>query len=367
MAEAARNSAATDPARGDASSASRTSTRRGYQRLKLPRRSMQGPGIACIDLIEDRMRSRLVGISIIFAMLLTMSAEFMTKAGEPDYILADKVLFASAMPDVVTLGPSLTSRPPAVQVLNTNQVSFVRRTCPAVNATECETNSSYDEPVFVSMVVKSVSFGTTPKDTLDCRTKNLLDLRGTLEGDMIKDACTPVLKRATNSTRAGLASLESARIVSGPRGIYALAFDAGDGAVAHATTTVESKVVTMHVHANAPCPTSVWPGTAFTPQPKVQVLDGDNKPLGVGAAPSPVTPLLSYPSSHTAPLMPLLSCTSSHASLPLLSCTSAYAFGHVPCPACELDCSLGAHPLSPSAVASRSYRARLHICGPKFL
>ena len=249
-------------------------------RPKKVRKDMQTRGIACIDLVEDRMRSRLVGVCIIFAMLLTMSAEFITKPGKPQYIIADKVLFASTLPETISLGPYMTERPPAVQVLNTEQTSFVVRTCPAVNGTICETNSSYQEPVVVTMAVESVASQAAPKNTLDCSSRRRSLLEGTLEGELIKEACTPVISGATNITSgAGLTSFEQAVIRSGPPGIYTLSFNAGDGAVAYATTRAESKVISMRIDRAHVCPDWVLAGGRFEPQPKVRVLDGDGAPL----------------------------------------------------------------------------------------
>lgn len=93
-----------------------------------------GAFFAPIDLVEDRMRNRVVGVAALFCMYLFVGAQFIdTKTGSA-YELTSSVTFASALPAATRLGPSLSpggAAPVAVMVTSTEGKAFQLRSARA--------------------------------------------------------------------------------------------------------------------------------------------------------------------------------------------------------------------------------------------
>jgi hypothetical protein len=173
--------------------------------------------LACLDLVEDRTRNRLVSVAVMFAMYLVMSNSFLFDQPPPSIELVKTLTFASVVPTAGTLGDvPLFSRPPQLLVESNKGRAFRTRTCPSEEIkSQCDRDTSYTEGVAVSARVTSLQYATEPRNTLDCSSAKRTQLAGRLAWETRDQACTPVLRYASNTTdELGTAHLSQMQVVS---------------------------------------------------------------------------------------------------------------------------------------------------------
>ena len=123
------------------------------------RKSKPVRALMCVDLVEDQMRFRAVGVLVAFAAFLAVGSDILSFGDDGPDEQAARVMFSSLLPAQGYLGPVLTQRAHSVMVVSSLGRAYVRRECPSVNETHCKLNSSYSEPVVVTVGVRSLSYG----------------------------------------------------------------------------------------------------------------------------------------------------------------------------------------------------------------
>ena len=99
-----------------------------------PQGRTRGRTVACIDFVEDRMRSRTVAVFVGLAMYLVMGAELMKVNKTTVYETVARVTISSRLPALSEIGPGgISTRPTSVMVISSEGKSFVTKTCPSVN------------------------------------------------------------------------------------------------------------------------------------------------------------------------------------------------------------------------------------------
>lgn len=205
------------------------------------------PKVMCVDLVEDRMRSRVVAVFVAFAMYLTFGAELIKSTTEHRLEGAGNIILSSTLPSFGYLGPTFHERATAVTVISTLGNAFTQRVCPNLAADICAQNASHVEPVHVNASIVRLDYEIVPTATLNCATEHLASSAGTLDNAMVADACTPVLEAATNTTDdTGTARFPQMAVSSGPPARYTISFGAGEGVTVTAVTRLESQVVDSH-------------------------------------------------------------------------------------------------------------------------
>ena len=160
--------------------------------------------------------------------------------------------------------------------------------CPNLDTDVCERNASASEPVLVNASIVRLSYEVEPTVTLNCATEYKESLRGTLDGLMSDDACTPVMSGGSNATdETGTASLPGLAILSGPPATYTMAFTPGDGVELTAETRVETSVAEVEV-LNTGAGVVISLGVAISPHPECAWLTSEASHLPVAqSSPSP--------------------------------------------------------------------------------
>ena len=266
---------------------------------KPAKRGKRSIAFAPIDLVEDRMRSRLVSVAIMFCMYLVIGSEFLLYQNPSIYELVGKVSFSSQLPSITDIGPNLTAdlqqqpRPAGVLVVSNLGVAFHERRCSRsprgyIDAATCASDPGYREPVAVSTSVNRITYASVPRNTLDCRNgpgeARAPALINTLPNMMIDAACTPVLAGATAHVSAdtGTASFDELRVVSGPAAMYTFqfkTFDLPPGSEIFAQSILTGRVGEIRIEVGPPARLQVTVGEPFSVQPSVFVSDAVGNPV----------------------------------------------------------------------------------------
>ena len=178
--------------------------------------------LAPIDMVEDRMRNRVVGVAALFVIYLFIGSSFITEQPGKELIvrvpaaaprtclalardrpcrvpqLTEKVTFASFYS---TFGPNLTNgaTPVKINVVNTQEEAFYLRECPALGKAICDANGSAVAHVDVTATVEEISYPVKPENTLDCSngpTSDRTRHAGAVPYVMVDVPCTPVLRNS---------------------------------------------------------------------------------------------------------------------------------------------------------------------------
>lgn len=148
--------------------------------------------------------------------------------GNP-YELVSQLSFASDVPAFSKIGPQLSARPVVATVVSSLARPFVTRRCPGslevLDENDCgdPAKPAYQqtEPVRLRARIADISYVSEPVNTLDCSTKKRRRFAGTLEDEMIREACTPVMANYENITdELGRGVLGDLAITSGSPGEY---------------------------------------------------------------------------------------------------------------------------------------------------
>jgi len=201
-----------------------------------------------IDLVEDRARTRVVGVAALFCLYLFFGSYIIGDHGDPPYILTDKVTFASEMPYYASLGGNITrtgAASVAIQVLGSDGNAFVERRCPALGS-RCDNDASAKEPVIVTASVVKITHPIAPTNAPHCGNQPNEDCqinKGSMPCKMIETACTPKLEGEVVATdETGTATFSSLAIRSGPAATYLLRFDGADGVSTDSLISVAPRV-----------------------------------------------------------------------------------------------------------------------------
>ena len=188
-------------------------------------RARAWPKLLCVDLVEDQQRSRIVVVFMALAMYLVVGADLIKFSPTQPFEDVSRIVDSSLLPAAGRLGPlDETARKPSFTVISTLGKGFVNRRCPSVaNASACESDSEYTEPVVLSARVHSLSYDVKPKVTIQCDTHTRDELAGTLDGVRRDEACRAELVGASNRTDdKGTALLSELAVASGPPVILAV-------------------------------------------------------------------------------------------------------------------------------------------------
>jgi hypothetical protein len=127
---------------------------------------------ACLDLVEDRSRARVIGVMMIFCFYVLLQSALTATSDEPPEPIVGEFTVASSMPAVIDVFTPLAHE---LKLLtkSDNGSAMIGRAITGV----------------VAMVVQA----TPPLYTLDCDSARLHSLRGTMYAMQRTQACQPRL------------------------------------------------------------------------------------------------------------------------------------------------------------------------------
>ena len=162
---------AEDAAKKKGKKAELTSTRDAELKVEIvrPKRPMK-KGLACLDLVEDRQRVRLVGVMMIFSFYVLLQSALQSSSDPPPDPIVGDFAFSSTLPAEATTFQVL-AHPVKLYVKSDNGSAMAFR------------------PVFgrVSRVIQA----EPPAYSLDCDSNRLHRYAGTLHEMQRRQACTP--------------------------------------------------------------------------------------------------------------------------------------------------------------------------------
>jgi hypothetical protein len=260
-------------------------------------------GMACMDLVEDRMSQRLIGVALIFSFYVMLQSLFNNITDAPPPPVVKGFTFASSLVDSATVFQPF-SHDTKVHVTSDNGSAMVSRP--------------------VHMGITKITQGLPPLYSLDCDSARMGPLRGTLLEAQRKLACTPSISQCSffNSSnnnpyckgggtgfgetnhsslstaertievmtdKTGTAKFADVAIEGVPPGILTFSFTAGDGSLLTGNVNVYGDIgalvvdpATMLVRpGQTPRPEGpfVTVGVPFAQQPAVFVRDSQGRPL----------------------------------------------------------------------------------------
>ena len=210
-----------------------------------PKRPMK-KGMACLDLVEDRQRARLIGVMMIFSFYVLLQSALQSSSDPAPDPIVGEFAFSSTLPSEATTFQVLT-HPVKLYVKSDNGSAMAF------------------QPVFghVSRVIQAAP----PAYSLDCDSSRLDEVAGTLHEMQRRQACTPridlcslengsnpICDEVTNFTLiTGRLPVTGHRLPVGPRGAalpQALANDSAYELVVNASNATSHENTVM-VRANA--------------------------------------------------------------------------------------------------------------------
>ena len=134
-----------------------------------PKRPMK-KGVACLDLVEDRQRARLIGVMMIFSFYVLLQSALQSSSDPAPDPIVGEFAFSSTLPSEATTFQVLT-HPVKLYVKSDNGSAMAF------------------QPVFghVSRVIQAAP----PAYSLDCDSSRLDEVAGTLHEMQRRQACTP--------------------------------------------------------------------------------------------------------------------------------------------------------------------------------
>jgi hypothetical protein len=258
-----------------------------------------------MDLVEDRMSQRIIGVALIFSFYVMLQSLFNDITDDPPPPVVKDLVFASTLVDEAK----------AYQPFAHSVKAFV---------TSDNGSAWISKPV--QAAVTKISQGLPPKWSLDCDSQRMRPLRDTLLEAQRKLACTPRISQCgfANSSskyckdgRSGFATVDfnhsafrdvdrvvevvtddkgtatftNLTIEGSPPGTLTFSFTAGDGSLLEADTTFARDVgadgliveeASMLIRPGASMPVEgpfVTLGVPFETQPVLIVVDRNGRPL----------------------------------------------------------------------------------------
>ena len=187
--------------------------------------------IIFLDLLEDLVRDRFVVIFVVLFLLtmIVFSGTFDFSSTKP-YV--ERMVFAVPPQYVLSVGiPS--GRTPRLQIVMSD--ARLPRVCEDANSTNC--------PRITATIAQVVT--NNAENKLDCSSKYLADIEGTLKGERLREVCSTYVENGVATTDPkGLADFENFTI-HGPAGKYSVDFTIGDVATNSEITLVNPVVALL--------------------------------------------------------------------------------------------------------------------------